>query len=127
MMLLAEAEAAVHAQLSLAVGRESVPLAEARGRILGRDLISPLDLPPHDNAAVDGYALSDRDLPESGTARLRLAGRAAAGRPFTGVVLRGEAARILTGAPLPAGTDTVVMPEGCAVDGDNIHVLRLTR
>jgi molybdopterin molybdotransferase len=127
MMLLAEAEAAVHAQLSLAVSQESVPLAQARGRILGQDLISPLDLPPHDNAAVDGFALSGRDLPESGTARLRLAGRAAAGRPFTGVVLKGEAARILTGAPLPAGTDTVVMQEDCAVDGDTLHVLHLPR
>ena len=127
MMLLAEAEAIVHAQLSLAVGRESVPLAEARGRILGQDLISPLDLPPHDNAAVDGFAFYGSDLPASGAARLRLAGRAAAGRPFTGVVLRGEAARILTGAPMPAGTDTVVMQEDCGVDGDTLHVLRLPR
>ena len=81
MMLLAEAEAIVHAQLSRAVGRESVPLAEARGRILGQDLISPLDLPPHDNAAVDGFALYGSDLPASGVARLRLAAAQRRGGP----------------------------------------------
>jgi len=120
MMLLPDAVAMLEAQLTRVTERESVPLAEARGRILAQDIAAAVDLPPHDNAAVDGFAFRHADLPAGGAAQLRVVGRAAAGRPFRGHLGRGEALQILTGAPVPAGADTVAMQEGCRLDGETL-------
>jgi molybdopterin molybdotransferase len=99
--------------------QELVPLAAAVGRIAARDLNSTLDVPPADNSAMDGYALRAADL--STSQRLPVSQRIAAGR--VGVALTsGTAARIFTGAELPAGADSVVMQENCSVDGDFVHI-----
>ncbi|MFO1047215.1 MAG: gephyrin-like molybdotransferase Glp [Geminicoccaceae bacterium] len=94
------------------VATERVALAEACGRSLASPLLAARDVPAFDNAAVDGYAFAHQaGMAESG-ASLRLApGRAAAGHPFPDSVPTGRAVRVLTGAPLPAGTDTVVPQE----------------
>ncbi|CAB1367620.1 molybdopterin molybdotransferase MoeA [Denitratisoma oestradiolicum] len=85
--------------------------ADALGRVLAEDLVSPLTVPPFDNAAMDGYALRAADVPVAGT-RLPVSQRITAGA--SGAPLApGSAARIFTGAPLPAGADTVVMQEQC--------------
>jgi molybdopterin molybdotransferase len=103
--------------------REEVPLAEAAGRILAADLLAPIAVPPHDNAAVDGYAVRFDDLAPGRETRLPVLGRAAAGAPPAGVTARGSAYRIFTGAALPrgaggAGPDTIIMQEDCrAEDG----------
>ena len=97
---------------------ETVPLKAALGRILAAPLVAPRDVPPHDNSAVDGYAVYFDDLVPGQPTRLALAGRAAAGHPLAGDARRGEAVRIFTGAPMPAGPDTVLMQEDCReVDG----------
>src|SRR5919107_4570265 len=88
---------------------ESVPLEDALGRVLAEDVASDTDLPPFDRAQMDGYAVRSEDLSET-PARLRVVGESAAGRGWRGTLQRGEAVRIMTGAPLPAGPGPV--PEG---------------
>lgn len=89
---------------------ESVPLHEACDRVLASDVFARLTQPPFDNSAMDGYALRHADILEVGTL-LHVIGRSAAGHAFTGSVGPGEAVRIFTGAPLPAGSDTVLLQE----------------
>ena len=90
---------------------EQLPLAQAQGHILAADVTSALDVPPHDNSAVDGYALRHEDLEPDGPTRLAVQGRSAAGHPFEGKVTAGQTVRIFTGAVMPTGADTVVMQE----------------
>lgn len=85
---------------------ERVPLAEAHGRVLAEDVIADSDLPPFDRAQMDGYAVRAADTNEA-PARLRIVGEAAAGRGWPGLIQPGEAVRIMTGAPMPAGADAV--------------------
>lgn len=98
------------------------PLAHALGRALRRDLVAPHALPPFDNSAMDGWAVLAADLaaasPEA-PVRLPITGVAAAGRPLERVLARGEAALVMTGAPIPAGADAVVpFEDGAREDGD---------
>lgn len=101
---------------------ETVGLEEALGRILAKDVISPEDVPAHDNSAMDGYALCASDLGQGGWARLEEIGTALAGRPFTGTVGRGTCVRIMTGAFMPDGADTVVPQEFVAREANRILV-----
>jgi molybdopterin molybdotransferase len=96
------------------LGAEDVPLARALGRVLARDVVSPVSLPPWDNASMDGFAVraSDaRGATSESPVRLRVMETIAAGRHPTRAVGAGEAARIMTGAPVPAGADSVVRVE----------------
>lgn len=97
-------------------GCERVPLVEAHDRILAADVTAPFDVPPHDNAAVDGFAVRHEDLAEERETVLPVTGRVAAGHPLDRVPGRGEAMRIFTGAPMPPGFDTVFMQEDCRVE-----------
>jgi len=99
-----------------------VPLAAAVGRILARDLVAGMNVPPHPNSAVDGYAVRFADLSASGEARLHIGGRAAAGHPLGRAIAPGEAIRIFTGASMPEGSDTVFMQEDCTVEGDHVRL-----
>ena len=90
---------------------EILPLDNALGRVLASGVTSPVNVPPLDNSAMDGYAVRAADLSPDTDTRLAVIGVAAAGRPFDGVVAAGQCTRILTGAPLPEGADTVVMQE----------------
>ena len=101
---------------------ETVDLRAANGRILAETVISERAVPPHDNAAVDGYAVFFDDLDAAEDTRLPCTGRAAAGHPLGRPAVRGEAIRIFTGAPMPPGPDTVLMQEDCRVDGDAVIV-----
>jgi molybdopterin molybdotransferase len=107
-------------------GEEAVPLPAARGRVLARDLIAPLPLPPFANSAVDGYAFRHADLGAGEETALRLAGRLAAGQGVAGAapLAPGTALRIFTGAPMPPGADTVLMQEDARVEGDAVLVPR---
>ncbi len=98
------------------VGEEIVLLGEACGRILARDLVAQIDVPPHANSAVDGYAVAHADLLPDRDTVLPVGGRAAAGHPLGRPAARGEAIRIFTGAPMPDGTDTGMMQEDCVVE-----------
>lgn len=99
-------------------GEEQLFIRAALGRVLSRDVISPMDVPPHDNSAMDGYALRHADLARDGETRMRIAGIAYAGRPFEGEVAPGACVRIMTGAVMPAGLDTVAVQERVKTDGD---------
>jgi molybdopterin molybdotransferase len=101
---------------------EMVALRSALGRVLAADLTSPIDVPSHDNSAMDGYALRGADLPAGAPALLRVIGTAYAGRAFAGSPQPGECVRIMTGAVMPAGCDSVVPQEFVTVDGDTMTI-----
>ncbi|MBS9777524.1 MAG: molybdopterin molybdotransferase MoeA [Gammaproteobacteria bacterium] len=92
---------------------EIVPIREALGRVLRRDAISLVDNPPNDNSAMDGYGVRAVDChdDENATPTLKVIGKSFAGAPFAGEIKQGEAVRIMTGAKIPAGVDSVVMQE----------------
>jgi len=117
-----EARAVVRAFLSPVTTNERLALRAALGRVLGEDIHSTLDVPAHDNSAMDGYALRYADLRPDGMTTLRLAGSAFAGRQFDRRVGAGECVRIMTGAVMPAGADTVVIQEIVSADGDEVRI-----
>jgi len=97
---------------------ERLALRDCLGRYLGADVISPHDVPGHTNSAMDGYAVAGGDLPATGSREFVVAGHAHAGSPFAGHCPGGGCVRIMTGAVIPAGTDTVVMQEQVEVLDD---------
>lgn len=101
---------------------ETVPLTGADTRVLAADLIAPLPLPPFDNSAVDGYAVRHADVAATGETALNVRDRVAAGHEALRPLGQKEAARIFTGAPMPANADTVFMQEDCKVDGNTVFV-----
>ena len=101
---------------------ETVALRVALGRVLAHDVLSTIDVPSHDNSAMDGYALRAADLSPSGETLLDVAGSGFAGDRFTGHAAAGQCVRIMTGAVMPAGLDTVVPQEFVRVDGPRIGV-----
>lgn len=103
-------------------GTEQVALRQALGRVLARDVRSPIDVPAQANSAMDGYAVRAADLPAEGEIRLQVAGTAWAGRPFAPQLKTGQCVRIMTGAIIPAGADTVVMQEHVTRDADVVSI-----
>jgi len=122
LLTVAEALAEIEARISPVVGTETVPLTAAAGRILARDVVATMNLPPHANSAVDGYAVAHGDLMADRETVLPVTGRAAAGHPLGRPVRRGEAIRIFTGAPMPDGTDTVMMQEDCIFEDQRVRL-----
>ncbi|MCJ2116183.1 molybdopterin molybdotransferase MoeA [Methylobacterium sp. J-001] len=118
-MRVADAVALLRARLPVLSGIETVSIDRADGRVLAEDLIAPIDLPPFDNAAVDGYAVRAGDLAPGGETRLPLSGRVPAGHAPADPG-PGFAVRIFTGAPIPPGTDTVAMQEDVRIDGEAV-------
>ncbi|HVT54432.1 MAG TPA: gephyrin-like molybdotransferase Glp [Xanthobacteraceae bacterium] len=100
---------------------EEIPIDAAHGRVLAATLASRRTQPPADLSSMDGYAVAAADLAEP-TARLRVIGESAAGRPFQGNMKSGEAVRIFTGAVMPAGADQVVPQENVAREADDITI-----
>lgn len=107
----AEAREAILARLAPVTGWERVPVRNALNRVLSEDVIAPCCVPAHDNSAMDGYAVRFADLSASAETALHVVGTAFAGKPFSGIVGAGQAVRIMTGAPIPQGADTVVVQE----------------
>jgi molybdopterin molybdotransferase len=117
--------ALLEARLATIVGTEDIALNVAVGRTLAADITSDRAVPPHDNSAVDGYAVYFDDLNADGETSMPIAGRVTAGHPLDGPAQRGTAVRIFTGAPIPvgapgpngvAGPDTVLMQEDCRTE-----------
>ena len=99
---------------------EDLPLFSALGRVLAQDVISPISVPPHDNSAMDGYAFAGDQLVAGQPLTLRVVGTALAGKAWVGTVATGECVKIMTGAIMPTGLDTVVPQEfttAAAADG----------
>jgi molybdopterin molybdotransferase len=101
---------------------EEVPLRKALGRVLAQDLVSPIDVPAHDNSAMDGYAFAASALEAGGAVALTVVGSALAGTPYQGLLAEGECIQIMTGAVMPEGLDTVVPQELVQATGDRIHL-----
>ena len=120
LMSVDDATALIARRLSPTAAAETVPLVEADGRVLAEDIVAPLDLPPFDNSAVDGYAVRFADLAAGGETVLAVVGRIAAGAALERPVPARGAVRIFTGAPLPAGLDTVFMQEDVGAAGDAV-------
>ena len=97
---------------------ESIALRSALGRMLARDIVSAIDVPSHDNSAMDGFALRSADLAANADTVLRIAGTGLAGQSFAGAVPAGHCVRIMTGAVMPDGLDTVVPQEFTQPDGE---------
>ncbi|MCH7932085.1 MAG: molybdopterin molybdotransferase MoeA [Proteobacteria bacterium] len=104
-------------------GTERVRLRAASGRFLAEDVVAERDVPPDDNAAVDGYAVFFDDLEPGRETRLPVTGRIAAGHPLGRAARRGEALRVFTGAPMPEGPDTVLMQEDCREEGGEVAII----
>ena len=120
LITVASALAEIEARVVPVVETETVPLSAAAGRILARDIVATMNLPPHDNSAVDGYAVAHGDLIPNRDTVMPVTGRAAAGHPLDRPARRGEAIRIFTGAPMPEGTDTVLMQEDCTLEAGRV-------
>ena len=119
LLTLDAARAMIAAQVGRIEGTEHVGLPAADGRVLAADVPAPVDLPPFDNSAVDGYAVRLAGLEAGG--RLPVLGRLAAGAPARPLI-DGSAQRIFTGAALPPGADTVFMQEDVRLDGGHVQL-----
>jgi molybdopterin molybdotransferase len=115
-----KAREAVRACLSPVRETETVKVREALGRVLAQEIVPAIDVPSHDNSAMDGYAVRFSDLQENHP--LREIGTALAGKPFPGKLGPGECVRVMTGAVIPAGADTVVIQEVVKRNADRISV-----
>lgn len=126
MIGLSEAQQAILSRARV-LPEETVPLQEAAGRFLARDFVAKSDSPRFDNSAVDGFAVRAADTegagPEAGRS-LEILGTIAAGKPWAGVLSRGCALRIMTGAPIPDGSDAVAMLEDSRIEGTQAVLAR---
>ncbi len=102
---------------------ERVGIFQALGRVLSHDVISPISVPPHDNSAMDGYAFAGAALRDDESLRLRIVGTAFAGKAWQGQTGPGECVKIMTGAIMPAGLDTVVPQEFVSRGADDTEVI----
>jgi molybdopterin molybdotransferase len=114
------AKALLQERLHPVVAQDSVPLMGAADRVLAQDLVARRSNPPQANTAVDGYGFAAASTGQGDQVLPLVAGRAAAGVPLDQPVPPGMAARVLTGAALPDGVDTVVLDEDCATDGNSV-------
>jgi molybdopterin molybdotransferase len=101
---------------------ESVPIRKALGKIIAKDITSQLNVPSKKNSAMDGYAIKGRDIPDEGMQSLTVIGTCLAGSPFNDHVKSGECVRIMTGAVIPDGTDTVIMQEHVIAASQTISI-----
>ena len=109
-------------QLTASTPPELVAVTRARERVLAEDLLAPFDVPPKDNSAVDGYAVASVDVPAARARELDVVGEIMAGETFAGTVAAGQTVRIMTGAPMPRGADTVYPQEVVERHGDRLRV-----
>lgn len=117
-----DAVAFIGSYIETAVPPVRMALSMAFGHVLAEQILAPVSLPRFDNAAMDGFAIRTADLPSDGTARLRLTQTIAAGEVSLRELQPGEAARIMTGAPLPPGADRVIIQEAAELDGNEVYL-----
>ncbi len=101
---------------------QDVPIFEALNRVIAQDVISPIDVPPHDNSAMDGFAFNGAELQPGQTLPLKVVGTALAGKAWQGTVKAGECVKIMTGAIMPLGLDTVAPLELCEVLAEEVRI-----
>ena len=113
----------IRALLSPVTAVERLNIRAALGRVLAEDVISPVNVPQHDNSAMDGFAVRFADLKADGETTLKVIGTAFAGKPYGGTLGPGQAVRIMTGAVIPAGADTVIQQERAKASGEQVAVM----
>jgi molybdopterin molybdotransferase len=111
---------AIRACLAPIEESERVPVRDGLGRVLAKEIVPSINVPGHDNSAMDGFALRFSDLRDE--TRLEVIGTALAGKPFAGEVKANQCVRIMTGAVMPKGADTVVVQEVCKAEGARVTV-----
>jgi molybdopterin molybdotransferase len=111
---------AIRACLVPVAGSERLPVREALGRVLAQEIVPSINVPGHDNSAMDGFAVRFSDLRNE--TQLKQIGTALAGKPFAQAVNAGECVRVMTGAVMPRGADTVVVQEVCKADGTRVTI-----
>ena len=117
-----EALNVIRDKLTALENQQTVILPNALGMTLAEDIISPINVPAYQNSAMDGYALSSHDIPLEGEKQLKKIGTAYAGTPYNGRVGDNECVRIMTGAKIPDGTNTVIEQEKVTTTGDFINI-----
>jgi molybdopterin molybdotransferase len=117
-----KADAAIRACLTPVTEVETVAIRDSLGRVLAQEIVPQIDVPGHDNSAMDGYAIRNADLSLSKEVSLKEIGSAFAGKVFQGKIQAGECVRIMTGAVMPQGADTVVVQEVCRADEERIII-----
>jgi molybdopterin molybdotransferase len=122
MISVRDGQAHILSRIGGPLASELLPLTRALERVLAEDVAAPFDVPPADNSAVDGYAVGSADIPATGTRQLSVVGDLAAGSVFGGTLTSGQALRIMTGAPMPAGADTVYPQEIVERRGASVSV-----
>jgi len=119
---VAKANEVIRSFVRPVAGIEKLAVRAALGRVLAKDIVSPIDVPSHDNSAMDGYAVRGADLPRTEATAFTEIGAAFAGKEFAGAVGPGQCVRIMTGAVMPAGTDTVVIQEAVTAERGRITI-----
>jgi molybdopterin molybdotransferase len=117
-----KAAEAIRACLTPVTQTETVSIRNALGRVLAQEIVPQINVPGHDNSAMDGWAVRSSDLSSSQDVSLKEIGSAFAGRVFQGKVQAGECVRVMTGAVMPSGADTVVVQEVCRADRERVTV-----
>jgi molybdopterin molybdotransferase len=121
-MSVSKAREVIARFLTPVTATERLNLRAALGRVLAEDVVSPLNVPAHDNSAMDGYAVRFADLKGEGGVALKVAGTSFAGVPFQGALKAGECVRIMTGGVVPVGADTIVMQEHVKAEQDRVTI-----
>jgi molybdopterin molybdotransferase len=121
-MPVAKAREVIARFLQPVTATERVNVRAGLGRVLAEDVVSPLNVPAHDNSAMDGFAVRFADLKPEGEVTLKSVGSSFAGAPFKGTVAAGQCVRIMTGGVVPAGTDTIVMQEHARAEGNRVTI-----
>ena len=117
----------IRAFLSPVTTVERLSIRATLGRVLAEDVISPVNVPKHDNSAMDGYAVRFADLKSDAETTLKIVGSAFAGKPYQGTLASGQAVRIMTGAVIPSGADSVVQQERAKASADQVSVMPLPK
>jgi hypothetical protein len=117
-----QARERILAVISTVDGIERLALRSALDRVLAEDIVSPIDVPAYTNSAMDGYAVLASDLSKQGSVTLKVIGTALAGSPLHQTMSSGQCVRIMTGAKMPDGADTVIMQEHVERTGDIVTI-----
>ena len=120
-MSVTQARQFIQQFLSPVTETETLSVMQSLGRVLAADIVSPSNVPNHNNSAMDGYAFKYSE----GIKIIKIIGTAFAGKAFEGIVKAGECVKIMTGAVIPQGADTVVMQERIAIKSDCITLLEV--
>lgn len=120
-MSVTQAKRYIQQYLQTVTGQEVLSIHDSLGRVIASEVVSPCNVPNHNNSAMDGYAFMHAD----GAKQLTIIGTAFAGKPFNGAISTGECVRIMTGGVIPPGADTVVMQERGIVHGDQLTITEL--